>query len=172
MIQSNEILLFMNLHQFLNSFSNYLFIRRKITKKMERRLFFRNLAVGGSLLLTAPAIFNACSNNSVDDGGNNNTGGVTIDLTDSAFAALKTVGGFAYKNNLIIIRSTETVYLALSKVCTHQGCDVTYSSANKNLPCPCHGSKFSTTGAVMNGPATTNLKTYDVKQNENILTIS
>jgi cytochrome b6-f complex iron-sulfur subunit len=141
---------------------------------MERRKFFRNFAVGGSLLLTAPVLFNSCSDDSTEDdnNNNNNTGGNTVDLTDAAYAALKTVGGFAYKGDIIIIRSTDTVYLALSKVCTHSQCTVTYNSSSKDIPCPCHGSKFNTEGAVLNGPAASPLKKYDVKLNGNILTIS
>ena len=141
---------------------------------MERRKFFRNFAVGGSLLLTAPVLFNSCSDDSTEDdnNNNNNTGGNTVDLNDPAYAALKTVGGFAYKGDIIIIRSTDTVYLALSKVCTHSQCTVTYNSSSKDIPCPCHGSKFNTEGAVLNGPAASPLKKYDVKQNGNILTIS
>lgn len=140
---------------------------------MERRKFFRNFAVGGSLLLTAPVLFNSCSDDSTeDDNNNNNTGGNTVDLNDPAYAALKTVGGFAYKGDIIIIRSTDTVYLALSKVCTHSQCTVTYSATNKDIPCPCHGSKFTTSGTVINGPATSPLKKYNVTQNGNILTIS
>ncbi len=143
---------------------------------MERRKFFRNFAVGGSLLLTAPMLFNSCSGD--DNGGdnnnnnNNNTGGITVDLNSSEYSALKTVGGFAYKDDIIIIRSTDTVYLALSKVCTHSSCTVTYNSTSKDIPCPCHGSKFATTGAVINGPAASPLKVYSVKVNGNILTIS
>lgn len=141
---------------------------------MERRKFFRNFAVGGSLLLTAPVLFNSCSDDLTEDdnNNNNNTGGITVDLTDPVYAALKTVGGFAYKGDIIIIRSTETVYIALSKVCTHSQCTVTYNSSSKDIPCPCHGSKFNTGGAVLNGPAESPLKKYDVKQNGNILTIS
>ena len=140
---------------------------------MERRKFFRNFAVGGSLLLTAPVLFNSCSDDSTeDDNNNNNTGGITVDLNDAAYAALKTVGGFAYKGDIIIIRSTDTVYIALSKVCTHSQCTVTYNSSSKDIPCPCHGSKFNTEGAVLNGPAASPLKKYDVKLNGNILTIS
>ncbi len=140
---------------------------------MERRKFFRNFAVGGSLLLTAPMIFNSCSDDlEEDNNNNNNTGGITVDLTDPAFVALNTVGGFAYKGDIIIIRSTDIVYLALSKVCTHLQCTVTYSSSNKNIPCPCHGSLYTTSGAVINGPAPNPLKSYDVKKNGNILTIS
>jgi len=142
---------------------------------MERRKFFRNFAIGGSLLLTAPVLFNSCSNDELpedNNNNNNNTGGITVDLNDPAYAALKTVGGYAYKGEIIVIRSTETVYLALSKVCTHSGCTVTYNSSSKDVPCPCHGSKFNTEGTVLNGPAASPLKKYDVKLNSNILTIS
>ena len=148
--------------------------------KMERRKFFKNFALGGSILLTAPMLFNSCSDDSSDDGNDDNnndnnnddSGGNTIDLNDSAYASLKTVGGYAYKGDIIIIRSSDTVYLALSKLCTHSQCTVTYNSSSKDIPCPCHGSKFSTTGAVVNGPATAPLKTYNVKLNGNTLTIS
>lgn len=143
---------------------------------MERRKFFRNFAIGGSLLLTAPILFNSCSDDGNGGDNNNNNGGggsgITIDLNDSEFSALKTVGGFAYKDDIIIIRSTDTVYLALSKVCTHSSCTVTYNSTTKDIPCPCHGSKFATTGAVINGPAASPLKVYNVKVSGNTLTIS
>lgn len=147
---------------------------------MERRRFFRNFAVGGSLLLTAPVLFNACSDDSEADGinnnnnnnNNNNSTSITVDLTDSTYANLKTVGGYAYKGDIIVIRSTDTVYIALSKVCTHSSCTVTYNSSTSELPCPCHGSKFTKEGAVVTGPATSPLKKYNVTQNGNILTIS
>jgi Rieske Fe-S protein len=140
---------------------------------MERRRFFRNFAIGGSLLLTAPVLFNSCSDDSSEDeNNNNNNSGNTVDLNDPAYANLKTVGGYAYKGDIIIIRSTDTVYIALSKVCTHSSCTVTYNSSTSELPCPCHGSKFTKEGAVVNGPATSPLKKYNVTQNGNILTIS
>lgn len=143
---------------------------------MERRKFFRNFAIGGSLLLTAPILFNSCSDDGNGGDNNNNNGGggngITIDLNSSEYSALKTVGGFAYKDDIIIIRSTDSVYLALSKVCTHSSCTVTYNSTTKDIPCPCHGSKFATTGAVINGPAASPLKVYNVKVSGNTLTIS
>lgn len=142
---------------------------------MERRHFFRNFAIGGSLLLTAPVLFNSCSNdddNGGDDNNNNNNNGITVDLNSAEYASLKTVGGFAYKGDIIIIRSTDTVYIALSKLCTHSSCVVTYNASTQEIPCPCHGSKFTKEGAVVNGPATSPLKKYDVKLSGNTLTIS
>ncbi|MCE4564915.1 Rieske (2Fe-2S) protein [Maribellus sp. CM-23] len=140
---------------------------------MERKDFLKNFAVGGSILLTSPMLFNACSKdedlgNPNDPGGSSNT----LDLTAAAYSALNTVGGYAYKGNIMVFRTGENSYLALSKICTHQGCSVTYSHADGNVPCPCHGSKYTTAGVVINGPATANLKKYSVTKSGNILTIS
>jgi cytochrome b6-f complex iron-sulfur subunit len=143
---------------------------------MERKDFIQKFAIGGSILLTAPLLFNSCSDGTddvMDDADNNqNDNGIKVDLNNASFSDLKTVGGYAYTGNIIVIRSGESSYIALSKVCTHQGCTVTYNHANSQLPCPCHGSVFSATGSVVNGPANSSLKTYSVKKEGDILTIT
>lgn len=143
---------------------------------MKRKEFIKRFAVGGSILLTAPILFDACSDDG-DEINNSNPGGdniteIVIDLSHADYSALGTVGGYAYKSDIIIFRTSDTNYIALSKLCTHSQCTITYNHNNNELPCPCHGSKFSTSGAVTNGPANASLKKYAVKKEGNTLKIT
>jgi cytochrome b6-f complex iron-sulfur subunit len=141
---------------------------------MERKEFIKQFALGGSILLTAPVLFNSCSKDGDDLEPNepDNSNEIVIDLTTTASAELQNVGGYIYSGNLIVFRSGESSYTALSRKCTHQGCDVEYNHADGSVPCPCHGSKFTTAGIVTNGPATSNLKKYSVVKSGTTLKIT
>lgn len=48
--------------------------------------------------------------------------------------------------------------------CTHRGCELNVGGGIYS--CPCHGSEFSTTGQVLEGPADQNLKVYKTETDE------
>jgi glycine/D-amino acid oxidase-like deaminating enzyme/nitrite reductase/ring-hydroxylating ferredoxin subunit len=53
---------------------------------------------------------------------------------------------------------------AVSAVCTHLACIVSWNNAEKSWDCACHGSRFSCDGEVLQGPA---IKNLEVIQNAN-----
>jgi cytochrome b6-f complex iron-sulfur subunit len=140
---------------------------------MERKDFLKKFAIGGSILFTAPMLFTACSDDETpEENETPNPNEILVDLSHADFSALGAVGGYAYKNNIIVFRTGNDTYMALSKLCTHSQCTITYSHSDGDLPCPCHGSRFTTSGAVTNGPAQTNLKSYTVKKDGNTLKLT
>ncbi len=54
------------------------------------------------------------------------------------------------KESAFVFHDAEGIY-AVSAVCTHLGCTVARSP--EGFACPCHGSRFGPTGAVLAGPA-------------------
>lgn len=54
-------------------------------------------------------------------------------------------------------RDDDGTVRAVSAVCTHLGCLVNFNPAERSWDCPCHGSRFAATGAVLEGPATDDL---------------
>jgi cytochrome b6-f complex iron-sulfur subunit len=95
----------------------------------------------------------------------------TVDLSSQEGSALNSVGGYIYKNGVVIARVSQTQFSALSQACTHQGTTVNYQSSASRFHCPNHGSNFDTNGNVINGPATRNLTKYNTTLSGNSLRV-
>jgi Rieske Fe-S protein len=77
-------------------------------------------------------------------------GPVTIKIAD--FPGLATTGVIVDIPNKqrTIMRTGPADFLGLSKLCSHQQCDIDIKG--DHFECPCHGSQFTATGLVTRGP--------------------
>lgn len=53
---------------------------------------------------------------------------------------------------------------AYSAICPHLGCVLQWNGEEKSFDCPCHGSRFTCEGKVINGPASTDLRTIVITE--------
>lgn len=102
-----------------------------------------------------------------------------VRVKKSEFTALKKGKTITQKLVLIKLESVpflialyklhENEYKALYLQCTHQGCEL--SAHDAIVVCPCHGAEFNIKGEVTNGPAETNLKTFETSTDDDAVYI-
>jgi Rieske Fe-S protein len=101
------------------------------------------------------------------------SGGVTLNI--DAGSPLSAVGSAALVQSssglLLVAHTGPDTFTAVTATCTHENCTIT-GFTGQSYVCPCHGSRFSTSGAVQNGPATRSLRSFATRFASNVLTIS
>jgi cytochrome b6-f complex iron-sulfur subunit len=129
---------------------------------MDRRAF---LAAG--TVAAVSALLAACGG---DATGPQPSGPYTITVAD--YPALASVGGIAVVNGAVAVVRTNTGYVALSRVCPHQGATVNATSGG--FTCPRHGARFNATGGWVGGERTSSMRQLASTFNEasGVLTVS
>jgi cytochrome b6-f complex iron-sulfur subunit len=98
--------------------------------------------------------------------------GITVTIDSSS--PLASVGSAALVQtslgDFLVAHTGQGTYSAMTATCTHQTCTITGFDGG-NYVCPCHGSRFTTGGRVVNGPATAPLRTFATAFSNNVLTI-
>ena len=80
-------------------------------------------------------------------------------------------------HRVLVFRDIQGYFYALSTVCTHLGCNVDWKPSGVPghpdgvIACPCHGSVFSKTGDVINGPAPRPLERFKMYLEEGRLIV-
>lgn len=142
---------------------------------MKRGEFLRSLGLSTSTLMAFYCLgttMTACGSDGDDPdpkpgGGTGLTGtatgnniNFTVDLTNASYSSLKTAGEYKIVGDVLVAFTTGNAYVALTKICTHEGNPVQYRKSSNDVYCPSHNSEFTTTGAVQQGPAALPLKSY------------
>jgi cytochrome b6-f complex iron-sulfur subunit len=146
---------------------------------MERKDFIEKVGLSAAGVLIFGCMQSCSKSGSTPEtpGNNNSTTPKTIDFTINLSIApynvLNNVGGFYVEpvNGIIIARTLNNEFIAVSSICTHQNVTLEYQGNNNRFYCPGHGSTFTNAGAVSNGPAAQALKQYKTLLSNNSLRV-
>ena len=97
---------------------------------------------------------------------------ITLDLTATSNAALKTNGGYVVlsSQNVVVARTSTGAYAAVTLICSHEGQrQVTYRT--NEFYCTAHGARYDDNGVGKNSDGNKGLKAYVTSLSGTTLTI-
>jgi cytochrome b6-f complex iron-sulfur subunit len=101
--------------------------------------------------------------------------GRTVSLTVDAGSPLAAVGSAAIVptslGSFLVARLGQDTFNVFTAVCTHEACTITGFS-NGQFACPCHGSRYTTSGTVASGPAPRSLQQFTSQFSNSTLTFT
>jgi Rieske Fe-S protein len=125
----------------------------RIDQGIDRRAFLIRGAVAAAAIALA-----ACG--AASDATAPSSVALTVKVADHP--ELDSVGGVALVSAsgspLAIVRTGNATFVALSRICPHQG--ATVGTISGGFSCPRHGARFNTTGAWVGGQQTSSLRSY------------
>ncbi len=143
--------------------------RRRVELSLDRRGALRVGAVGAlALLATGLGRLFSKSSSVVKAGSQTGSTSAPKNIIKLADLAVGSTHGFSARGGIpsLLFRTSGGVF-AYSEICTHQGCTVGYSAADKLFSCPCHTSLFDpfNNAKVLSGPAPAPLPKIQVAVN-------
>ena len=141
---------------------------------MERRKFIKKCCIGAAGIPVSALLLSSCESLHY---AKFNRKGKNIQIAKSEF--VKTKDGKTSKRKFVIVKDdsiafpiciyniNESEYIASLLKCTHTACELNVGGGI--YVCPCHGSEFSTTGKVLEGPAETDLQTFKTTQDNDFI---
>jgi cytochrome b6-f complex iron-sulfur subunit len=142
-----------------------------LTRYMNRYEFLKNLGLSGATLfaaLCAGSSLQSCKKKSVVP----QNADFTLDISAPDNSALQTNGGWLVRNDVVIARTNQGNFVAVTVICSHaQQKQVAFIAANNNFVCSAHGATFSVTGQGLNSTGAGGLRTYQTQLTGNNLRI-
>ncbi len=132
---------------------------------IDRKEFMRQVGIGFGAIMLMNCLQSCSGTDEIPDPSPTTSSKLdfTIDLKTATYSSLSTKGNFLVikAQNVIVAHTSADAWIAVDSRCTHELYILDYRAATNDFICANHGSKFSATGAVTNGPANAPLTRYN-----------
>lgn len=130
--------------------------------KIDRRKFLNSVlgigGIGGFLSIFYPIVSYLIPPKMAEPKVNSVKAGIANDFSPDSYKIIK----FGRKP-VILVKTEEGQFKALSATCTHLECIVQYRKDTKQIWCACHNGIYDLNGRNISGPPPRPLEQYDVK---------
>lgn len=136
-----------------------------MNEKISRMEFLKSLGFKGASLLAVYCGASAVTSciNEAGDPANGPTGvDFTLDLSDSANAALLDAGGYLIVNKIVIARVSSDAFAAVTQVCSHENKSKVVFR-NDEFYCTEHGARYTLEGKGLNSEGKKGIKAYNTE---------
>ena len=143
----------------------------KTQEGINRKQFLSKLGLGTGAIMATYCLGSLIS---CDDDDDYISGEVdfTLDLDESAYDALNTVGGYVRINKVVIAAVSEGTFVAVTQICSHQGAEnITFRSLNNDFYCTQHGAIFDLEGKGLNSNGSKGILVYKTSLSGTLLRI-
>ena len=143
----------------------------KIQEGINRKQFLSKLGLGTGAIMATYCLGGLISCNDDDDYISGEVD-FTLDLDESAYDALNTLGGFMRINKVVIANVSEGTFVAVTQICSHQGAEnITFRSLNNDFYCTQHGAIFDLEGKGLNSNGSKGILVYKTSLSGTLLRI-
>ena len=143
---------------------------------MDRKKFISKFGLGVAAICTGGCLASCSKSSSDGPGGGGPTPPSGVSFTVDLNNEIKTVGDSVIRNGVIVVRlgagATASSFTAVQVACTHEGTAINFNANQTRFICPNHGSQFTPEGAVLNGPASRDLKKFSISIASNTMTVT
>lgn len=149
--------------------------RRKFLKSAGSTALFTSL--GSTFFISCDdteEVIDPDNNNTSENGFTVDGDTYTIELDHPNFSILKSSGGWLLFNEggMLLVNVGQDIIRAFSNSCPHQGCRTSWKYSNNNFTCTCHNAVFTNIGERVSGPAPSDLTSYTVVRDNDIITVT
>ena len=132
---------------------------------MNRYQFLKNLGLSGATIfatLCVGSTLQSCKKNKVEPVDVD----FILDLNATENSALLANGGWLTRNDIVIAKTNQGVFVAVTAICSHQQQkQISFVATDNNFLCGAHGALFSATGQGLNSNGAQGLRVYRTELN-------
>jgi cytochrome b6-f complex iron-sulfur subunit len=135
---------------------------------MTRKEFISQVGAGAAIILLPACLTTGLSSCKKKKKEEDEKVDFTLDISSGPLAVN---GGSLVHEGVIVARTNDGAFVAISAACSHQGTTINYAASTNSFVCPNHGAKFDAAGNVILGPASKALKSYTTHHSGNSLRV-